>query len=267
MTPFDKVIDDIITRHYHNHRRQDHSDMVGEGIFSDLIANCPSLKEDVDAGLVKYWLNVKTPGARGRKIDLLIGEPKDNSLMADLNKIRICIENKSVITAHRNCDARYDDLSETLPVLHEARPEAVKAAIVMIGMAERVLNVPDRVKPQYIDEATFENEIVPRLSSGDKTLWDQFPGAISYNRPNDPAKTKSKFSQLPTRSIGLTHVVGYDYILFVPVFIDNVNKPYLDRKNKLGIDIDESYEQMLDIICRAYQTRWPHETHTRSTVR
>lgn len=260
MTPFDRVIDDIILRHYHNHRKQDHSDIVGEGIFSDLVTNCPFLKEDIETGFVKHWLNVTTPGARGRRIDLLIGEPKTNSDKADLNKIRICIENKSVITAHRNRDARYDDLSETLRVLHAARPEAIKVGTVLIGMAERVLNVPDRVKPLYLDETTFENEIVPRFSSGDQTLWDQFPGAISHNRPNDPSNTISKFRQLRTRSIGLTHIEGYDDLLFVPVFIDNVNKPYLDRANKLGIDIDESYELMLDIICRAYQTRWPHET-------
>jgi hypothetical protein len=104
-TPFDTVIDEIKTRGYHNHRLQDHSDIVSDGIYSDLIASCEYIKNDVERGIIKHWLNVKTPGARNRKIDLLIGEPDKNG-NPDLDKIRICIENKSVVTAHRNRDAR-----------------------------------------------------------------------------------------------------------------------------------------------------------------
>jgi hypothetical protein len=51
--------------------------------------------------------------------------------------------------AHRNKDARFDDLNDTLLVLHDKRPEAVKVATVMIGTAQRVLNVPDRIKPFF----------------------------------------------------------------------------------------------------------------------
>jgi hypothetical protein len=260
-TPFDRVIDDVIARKYHNHRLQEHSDMVGEGIFTDLQAMCPALRRDVEEGIVKHWLNVPTPGARNRKIDLLIGEPlASDPRKPNIELIRVCVENKSVITAHRNRDARFDDLNDTLLVLHDKRPEAVKVATVMIGTAQRVLNVPDRIKPFFVgNEVAFEQKIVPKLSSGDQALWTQFPGAISKNRPDDPASTISKFRQLSTRPIGHTHVNGYDYLLLVPVFIDNVNKPYLARDNGLGIDIDKSYTEMLDRICRAYQGRWPHE--------
>ena len=183
-TPFDKIIDEIKLRGYHNHRLQEHSDIVGDCIYSDLLESCNYLKDDVDNGTVKYWLNVKTPGARNRKIDLLIGEP-DETGRPDLNKIRICVENKSVITAHRNRDARFDDLNETLQVLHNVRSEAVVVATVMIGVAERVLNVPDRIKPYYPNDV-FQKVILPKLSKGDQSLWNNYPAAISINKPNDP---------------------------------------------------------------------------------
>lgn len=253
-TPFDKIIDEIKLRGYHNHRLQEHSDIVGDCIYSDLLETCNYLKDDVDKGIVKSWLNVKTPGARNRKIDLLIGEPNETG-KPDLNKIRICVENKSVITAHRNRDARFDDLNETLQVLHNVRSEAVVVATVMIGVAERVLNVPDRIKPYYPDDI-FKKAILPKLSKGDQKLWDNYPAAISINRPNDQLATIEKFKKLPLRPLGHTHVMGYDSLLLVPVFIDNVNPPFIPRPNNFNINVDSEYQEMLNKICTAYRMRW-----------
>jgi hypothetical protein len=255
-TPFDEVIDNIVTEHYHNHRQQMHSDIVSRGIFRDLMQKCPELKQDIDNRIVKSWLNVESPTQRGRKMDLLIGEP-DASDTPDLQKVRICIENKSVITAHRNRDARFDDLYEVLQDLHGIKSEIIMGATIMVGMAERVLNIPDGVKSHFKKKAReFQDTVVPRLSSGDQKLLDDFPEDISENRVNDPALTIKKFQALPTRKIGHTHVKGYDNILFIPVFIDNVNPPYLARENNLGIDIDAGYQKMLENICVAYRTRW-----------
>lgn len=147
-TPFDAVIAEITRRKYHNHRKDDHSDTVSEGIFHDLVAGCEPLRADVAAGKIRHWLNVKTPGARQRKIDLLIGEPTNESA-PNLDELRICVENKSVMTAHRNRDARFDDLNEALQVLHRVKPDAVLIATVIIGVADQVLNVPDKITPYY----------------------------------------------------------------------------------------------------------------------
>jgi hypothetical protein len=213
-TPFDAVIEQIKKRGFHNQRQQEHSDTIGRGILEDLRHLCRPLRRDLDSGKIQYWLNKRTPGARGRKIDLLVGEatPKGKP---DLDKLRICVENKSVVTAHRNSDARFDDLNESLQVLHKAKSEAVLVATVMIGVAERVLNVPDRITPFYkgkMDE--FNTKVLPRLSSGDAKLWDEFAWAVSTNKPDDPASTAAKFRKLDLRSPGHTHVVGYDYLLF-----------------------------------------------------
>ena len=144
----------------------------------------------------------KNTGARNRKIDLLVGEPSAAG-DADLDKVRLCLEKKPVITAHRNLYARFDDLNEVLQVLHRARSEAVLVATVIVGVARRVLNVPDKVKPLYRRKrAEFDGSVLPRLSSGDQSLWDEFESAISVNRPDDPSNTVKKFRQLPTRYRG-----------------------------------------------------------------
>lgn len=255
-TPFDEVIDNIVMEHYHNHRQQMHSDIVSRGIFRDLMKKCPELKKDIDVHIVKSWLNVESPTQRGRKMDLLIGEP-DASGNPNLEKVRICIENKSVVTAHRNRDARFDDLYEVLQDLHGIKSEIIMGATIMVGVADRVLNVPDGVKSHFKKRLReFEDIVVQRLSTGDQKLWTDFEEDISENRANDPVMTMKKFQALPTRKIGHTHIKGYDSILFVPVFIDNVNPPYLARENRLGIDIDAGYQKMIENICVAYRTRW-----------
>jgi hypothetical protein len=234
------------------------SGYTSRGIYTDLVEHCEYLAMDVNAGVVQHWLNVPAPGSRGRKIDLFIGEPDENG-EPNIHGLRVCVENKSVITAHRNRDARFDDLDETMKVVHNARQEAVIVATVMIGTDLRTLNIPDEVKKFYVRrgrEEEFEQNVVPRLSSGDQTLWEDFPEAISVNRPLDPMKTLLKFRGIATRPPGHTHLVGYDYMMFVPVSIDNVNPPYVARENNLNINVDNDYATMLDAICRAYRVRW-----------
>jgi hypothetical protein len=225
-------------------------------LFADLLAQCSPIKKDFEDGVVKVWKNVSSPGDRLRKVDLFVGEPGPNGEL-DIHNVRIALENKSVITAHRNRTNRFDDLRKVLGAIHGARPEALLIATVMVGLAERVLNVPDQVHKFYRNrEEEFERMVLPRLSSGDMSLWEEFSWAVSENRPNDPAKTVVLFKTLPTRKSGHTHVQGYDYVLLVPVQIDNVNPPRLPRTNPLGIDIDVEYQKLLAQMCSAYTARW-----------
>ena len=89
ITPFDDVIADIKKRGFHNHRLEDHSDIVGEGILRDLLKRCKTINKDFEEGRIKYWLNVHTPGARHRKIDLLIGESKQGIDAPDLDFLAV----------------------------------------------------------------------------------------------------------------------------------------------------------------------------------
>jgi hypothetical protein len=254
--PFDKAIAAIAKAGYHNHRLEAHSDIVSRSLFDDLINVCKPLREDFEREVVKVWVNVSAPGDRRRKVDLFVGEPGADG-KPDIHKVRIAVENKSVITAHRNVTNRFDDLRKVLSAVHSARPEALLVATVLVGVGRRVLNIPDHVHKFYRGrEDEFETSILPRRSSGDLTLWDQFDWAISNNRPDDPAKTIALLRTLPTRHPGHTHIEGYDYVLLVPVDIDNVSAPSLPRPNTLGIDVDREYQQMLEKLCSGYTARW-----------
>lgn len=254
-TAFDDVIAAILERRYHNHRLEGHSAAMSQGILRDVRAVCVPLNDAFVSGGLRAWLDYPSPGGRARKLDLAVAEPVQESGLPDLSRLRLCIENKSVITAHRNRTNRYDDLSDLYGVLHKTRPEAILVATVLIGVCDRFLNVPDRVKV-LVDEKRFQRKVMPRLSSGDQTLWTEFPKAVSHNRPGEAKITVEKFKELPVRPPGRTDLVAYDFVLLVPVRIDNVNPPSIARDNDLGIDVDADYQEMLDKICRAYTARW-----------
>jgi hypothetical protein len=254
-TPFDEVVREIKARGFHNHRLEEHSATVSRGILRDLRAKCEPFERDFTRGIIREWLDFPSPGGRARKLDLVVAELGSEAGAPDLGRLRLCVENKSVVTAHRNRTNRYDDLSDVLGVLHQRRPDAILVATVLVGVAEDVLNVPDRVKPFMSDEQ-FRTCVLPRLSSGDATLWSEFPHAVSRNRRIDPQRTVEKFRKLPTRPPGRTDLVAYDCVLLVPVFVDNVHAPRVERANALGIDVDADYAAMLDRLCKAYTARW-----------
>jgi hypothetical protein len=253
-TACDDVVDAIRARGFHNHRLEGHSGAMSRGILRDLRAACEPFERDFAAGRIGNWLDSPSPAGRARKLDLVVTEPAPGGA-PDIGRLRLCIENKSVVTAHRNRTNRYDDLSDVVGVLHRTKPDAILVATVLIGLCGTVLNVPDRIKP-FLSEEDFTNRVLPRLSTGDSSLWTEFPHGVSRNRPADPRITVAKFRQLPTRPPGRTDLVAFDYLLLVPVRIDNVNPPQVARDNDLGIDVDADYRAMLDRICRAYTARW-----------
>ena len=195
-------------------------------------------------------------GDRERRVDLFVGEQDANG-HPDITTVRIAVENKSVITAHRNTTNRFDDLKKVLAAVQGAQPEALVIATVLIGVADRTLNIPDQVHKFYRDrEEEFERDVLPRLSSGDESLFTQFSWAVSRNRPSDAQKTLELFRTLPTRGSAQTHLVAYDSVLLVPVRIDNVHPPELPRPNTLGIDVDADYREFLVRTCKANTARW-----------
>jgi hypothetical protein len=255
-TPFDAAIDAIKAARYHNHRLETHSDLVSDGIIADLTTKCRPFSNDLKTGIVRVWKNVPAPGDRLRKIDLFVGEP-DRDGNPSIASTRIAIENKSVITAHRNRTNRFDDLRKVLSAVHGARPEALLVATVLVGMAQAVLNIPDQVHKFYRDrEDEFDEAVRPRLSTGDASLWQQFNFAVSRNSATDPSRTIELFRTLPIRTAGQTHLNAYDAVLLVPVRIDNVNPPGVERVNTVGIDVDREYTQLIDRMCSAYTARW-----------
>ena len=255
ITAYDDVIDAIVAHGYHNHRKETHSEAMSQGILRDLRNACEPFERDFSEGRIQAWLDRSSGVGRERKADLIVAEPKIGSSQPDLTGLRLCIENKSVVTAHRNRTNRYDDLSDLVGVLHRKRPDAILVATVLVGLSTNVLNVPDKVKPN-LEPDYFDSRVLPRLSTGDQSLWTEFPRAISRNSERAPGRTVQHFRALPTRPPGRTDLVAYDFVLLVPVLIDNVNPPRIARDNSIGIDPDAEYNLMLDRICKAYGARW-----------
>ncbi|MGH8479064.1 MAG: hypothetical protein ACREXK_05680 [Gammaproteobacteria bacterium] len=133
-TPFDDVIDEIKTRGFHNHRLEDHSAAMSRGILRDLHAMCEPFERDFTAGRIREWLDFPSPAGRARKLDLVVAEPAGGTGEPDLTRLRLCVENKSVVTAHRNRTNRYDDLSDLVGVLHRNKPDAILVATVLVGL-------------------------------------------------------------------------------------------------------------------------------------
>ena len=251
-TPFDPILSIIIAAGYHNHRKAEHSDVLTQQILRDLSSQCAAFGEDLRAGRFRVWQNVEGPD--GRNTDLLVGSANPNGT-PDLRNVRIIVEHKSVVTAHRNRNARCQDIEREMRASHAHNPRTIVIATLIIGTCERFLNVPDCVKkdPRY-EAGQFEAQILPRLSTGDQSLWQDFRNCISPNTQDDPGKTMDYFRRLPVRAMADTHEVGLDFMLFIPMEIDNENPPSLTTLN--GVDACVSYREMIAHICRVYQIRW-----------
>jgi len=274
-TPFDAHAEMVNRMGYHNHRVNTHSNIISDGILRDLWELCPALHSDLEEGRVGYWKNEKINWGRGRVTDVVVAEPSFQrtekprreptfdwhgaasikGAKPNLKKLRIVIEHKSVITAHRNRDARHDDLNN---MWQEATSDVIVGATVMIGLAERYLNVADQLKKRAGEER-FNAEIVPRLKAHDRTLFDDFAFAISNNKPDQSRKTFEKFSTLPIRPPDRS-ARGFDVLFLCPVYYDNVNPAYVARDNPFGINVDSNYQEFLKRICNDYTRLWGNKT-------
>lgn len=255
ITPADKVVHAVRVAGHHNHRGEGHSDIVCHQFIQDLMERCPALRDDFTHNRVDYWVNCTVPGLT-HVVDLILCEVDHDQPSPTLERARICLENKSVITAHgKNRKNRHSDLADFVRVVQRTNREAIVLAHVLVGTAIDYLNVPDTVKRACkFMKLDFDLDVRPRLSTGDVSLWEQFPP--SPNRPADPAKTIALMQTLPVRKRGFTHEVGYDALLVEPVFIDNVSAPCVVRDNPFGIDVDAQYQATLEATCRAYTARW-----------
>jgi hypothetical protein len=286
-TPFDVHAALVNQRGYHNHRVNTHSDVISDGILQDLWRGCPALRADLEAGRVGFWKNKKIKWGRGRDTDLIIAEPivaKSRGMQGALtydwhgaavdarskpnpNRVRIMIEHKSVITAHRNRDARYDDLNNLVQdIVRDAAANIVIGATVMVGVSEYYLNIPDKLLPNFIkksetgkkqfDEERFSREILARVKAHDEILFKDYSFAVSYNKSDEIKETFGKFNRLSRRPQNNRSQLGYDALLLCPVYYDNVHEARVARNNDFGIDVDGEYQQFLRRICEDYTALW-----------
>lgn len=253
MSVFEEILEAIRANGYHNHRKETHSDLISRRIVADLRDACKAFDSDLASGAIRTW--EKTKGPDDRTTDLIAGASKPNGT-PDLSDVRLLIENKSVVTAHRNRNARWQDIDRERRSAHSANPKTIVVATLIVGVCERVLNVPDCVAKLH--KRTFQTHVRPRLSTGDQSLWTEFDTCVSVNTADDPAKTIAMFRELLVRKGSDTHLAALDFMLIAPFAIDNVNPPKLDKT--MGIDAEAEYRKMIQHICRLYSLRW-HDGH------
>lgn len=255
ITPADRVVERILQDRYHDHRSARHSDIICNHFILDLLKQCPALANDIESAKVEYRLNVDVSGLT-HKVDLMIYEVDDMNTDPALERARLCMENKSVITAHgKNRKNRQSDLSDFANLLQAKKPEAIVLGHVLVGTGIQYVNIPDAVKRKcQILDIDFDVDVLPRLSSGDQKLWEEF--GTKPNSVDAATKTIEMMGTLPVKEKGFTHELGFDFLLIEPVFVDNINPPRVERENPFGINIDAQYEEMLKRTCRAYASRW-----------
>lgn len=284
-SPFDEHARRVATSGYHAHRGSTHSDVISERILDDIVKKCPALREDLLAAKVGCWLNIKIPFHEGTwDADLVIAEADDGSISdktiekgkanglaavkgakPDGNALRLVIEHKSVVTAHRNRGNRFKELATDVKYSNDAGSNVIVAATILLGTAPQVLNVVDGVRKRYripgkvgkYNEPKFDAEVGHRLRAKDPKVWEDFAEHVSFNKPGDAQKTAEYFrTNLPERSQDRWNQPGIDALLVVPVFYDNVGTAYVDRDHALGSSFDTEYGVFLDKLCKAYTRRW-----------
>lgn len=274
-TPFDRHAARVNQIGYHNHRVNTHSDIISDGIVQDLRTGCPVLKRDLDSLRIGYWRNKKNPWGRKRNTDLVVAQPVAGAIPQgrlppaeevwrgaaafrkvepDLDRIRIVVEHKSILTAHRNLSARHDDLNNLAQEAARS-PNVIVGATVMVGTAPRMLNVPDGVKKLYKSKPDrFERDVVSRMKKHDPRLWEKFKEFVSTNQPEHIAHSFHVLMStvVKRRPSDNRKAVGYDAFLVVPVFYDNVNEARVVRDNPYGIDVDGEYHKFIQRIADDY---------------
>lgn len=266
---------------YHGHRSGSHAVVVSDGIIRDLMKKSQALRDDLESGRVGYWTSKKMPVGREEwEADIVVAEPlypegakipsafdwKGAAVVKgaapDPRRLRLVAEHKSIVTAHRNRPNRRIDLDRFASGSFSAGPNVISAFTLMVGTAERVLNVPDKIRDRYkiskgkYDEERFDAEVRSRLLRHDPALWADYRYAISENAPDDARKTVEYFSNYSIRNALDRSVPGVDALLMIPVAYDNVNAARVDRDNILGINVERAYGEFIDTLANAYTTLW-----------
>ena len=182
-TAFDDVIDEIKKRGFHNHRLEDHSIVMSRGICATC-APCANRS---------HMISQRTASAAGstphRPLDGRASWTSSSLSPPGISQTSHAyayVSRISPLLLHTvTAPTATTTSSDLVGALHRKKPDAVLVATVLVGLAENVLNVPDRVKP-FLLPNEFKTRVLPRLSSGDAALWGEFPQAMQPQPPGRP---------------------------------------------------------------------------------
>lgn len=130
-------------------RSDEHSKKLCELLLTDLLGECPVLREHGRTGTLVGGINVGYRFSNGKvkTIDLGIGTPRDPAQVVlgagamatgEIGGLRIACEAKQCMTEHSKSQPRiFDELSSSHEIVHQGDREAIACGIVVVNIAPR----------------------------------------------------------------------------------------------------------------------------------
>ncbi len=283
---FDDLVDHIIKHKIYNPRPQVISRVLSRGIIKDLIKYSKHFREHIKEGIAVFRTDLRlTKDGKSHTIDLALGlrkksesRTKRKPLSIEIDgeslivyneeplEFTLFLENKSIITAHRNKRNRTRDLESLASFLPKFGEDPIKAATMIIGTAERYLNV-DRLKwaEDALDLLCKERNsdisiegIRESMGQSDQTLIELLKDEkiaelfCSKNKTEDPQKTmETVISEVPLKPDSQE---GFDAIAIQFLSLDNIHTPTLVTPDYFS---DEKYRryhynEVIDLLAKEY---------------
>jgi hypothetical protein len=182
---------------YRYHSRSDaHSIALCTAILQDLLAACPTLKEQALANKIVYGINAKHTFPNGKKktLDLAIGTAKtfdeskrfgDAICPGTIDRALISCEAKTVMTEHGKSQPRvFDELGSSHEIVHQGDREAIAAGITVVNIAATFvsplrqksaeLHVSKHKQPHAAEKMVNHLRGLPIRDSIDETGFDAY---------------------------------------------------------------------------------------------
>ncbi len=258
----------------YNPRSDRHSKIACWAILFDLLRNCRTLTDNIEAGSVGFGINHEMRDFKtGRKkdLDLVICTPgtdspssrkhKSFAALAEKHGIRLteaelaeleslpaftetpvgevhlALEAKACMTAHSKAKPRlYDELSSSHLTIHGSSNYAIAAGFVMVNSSERFISP----------------------TSNPYSVAEREPTYNAHRQPKDTEGVIQKVREIQRRSD--TAETGFDAIGLVVVSCVNDGTPIAVRSDPPAPKPGDllHYDSMIRKIANLYQSRFPH---------
>ena len=227
---------------YHYHSRSDaHSIALCNFILEDLLAACPTLRDQALTDRIVYGINARHTFPNGKKktLDLAIGTTKsirhpthfaDTIYPGEIERVLISCEAKTVMTEHGKSQPRvFDELGSSHEIVHQGDRQAIAAGVTVVNIAQ-----------------TF---VSPLRQKG---------GALHVSKHKQPHAAERMVNHLRGLPIRDTiDGVGFDAYATIVIDCDNQGPAFLwtDAPAPQPGERDH-YETLVESIARAFASRF-----------
>ncbi len=284
-TAFERLVSYLERERIHHPRTGFHSDYLSKEFLRDLYHVSSIFKSDVDAGTICYKVNHRLGlGGRQHVLDLVLGTREDSSQQTSIDPknqgfqriresepkdIRLIMENKSLITAHRNVYNRTRILADLAEAVRDGQHRHVLlVGTFIIGTADKFLNYETFIRARDVlshlcSESKFNlKELEGMIGTGNEKIREfvEDPALpetmISRNKPDEPEKTLDIIIQdVPIKQLSGG---GYDGFAIQFCHLDNIDRPRLEDPLVFKDKKYEAvrYENALETIAAQYDEKY-----------